>query len=157
MATHKPIVQIAGILRALPPGDVLDLPQVPGASFEATNAHPNLQRICTPVAIGAQGFQPARANALDLAEAKGLIQVDQSAPNAAGAIQSHGVFEAAAAQWQQATGEQNGLTAGANYYLSSTLPGRLTTTIPTTGFIVYVGKALSTTRLLLDIRPPIGL
>jgi len=48
------------------------------------------------------------------------------------------------------------LTPGATYFLSSTA-GRLTTTPPSTGFIVVAGKALTTQTFHINITEPIGL
>jgi hypothetical protein len=55
-------------------------------------------------------------------------------------------------EWDTVTGGSGGLTAGAQYYLSDTTAGRLTTTPPsTTGrYVVNVGRALSTTVMLIN-------
>lgn len=52
--------------------------------------------------------------------------------------------------------QQSGMTLGAIHYLSHTVPGRATTTIPTTaGHIVQqVGKALSATQLTFEPTMP---
>jgi hypothetical protein len=51
----------------------------------------------------------------------------------------------------------SGLTAGALYYLSGGTAGALTTTAPTTGWVVQLGIAISTTSLYLDPQPSIKL
>ena len=62
--------------------------------------------------------------------------------------------------WTNAT--ENGastLSAGSFYYLSSSNPGKITTTPPSGAgnFVVQVGFAQSTTKLNLQIQPPIKL
>ena len=51
------------------------------------------------------------------------------------------------------------LSAGSFYYVSSTDPGKITTTAPSGAgnFVVQVGFAQSTTKLNLQIQPPIKL
>jgi len=53
----------------------------------------------------------------------------------------------------------SGLIAGANYFLDPYMPGHITTIVPTfrDECIVYVGKAMSDTQLLVDIHRPIRL
>lgn len=51
----------------------------------------------------------------------------------------------------------SGLLIGANYFLSHTIAGALTTSIPTgTGTIVlYIGRALSTQQIIIQVAPQI--
>jgi hypothetical protein len=49
------------------------------------------------------------------------------------------------------------LTAGSPYYVSNATPGNITATAPTSGWIVRVGIALSTTTLLINLGEPVGL
>lgn len=65
-------------------------------------------------------------------------------------VKKIGVVTLTTGQWDARTGDVGGLTKGSEYYLSSTAGG-LTKTEPTTGLRQYVGKAISTTVLLLDI------
>ena len=53
----------------------------------------------------------------------------------------------------------SGLMTGANYFLDPYTPGQITTAVPTFKgeCIVYVGKAISDTQLLIDIHRPIRL
>lgn len=50
-----------------------------------------------------------------------------------------------------------GLTAGAIYFLSGATAGLITATAPTTGWVVQLGLAISTTELYLDPQPSIKL
>jgi hypothetical protein len=43
------------------------------------------------------------------------------------------------------------------YYLSNTTNGALTTTAPTSGFVMPVGRAVSTTQMALQIGPVVQL
>jgi len=99
----------------------------------------------------------ARANAASTSFVAGLSQVTV---NQGGGCQykMEGLLELN--DWSNAT--ENGastLSAGAFYYVSSTSPGKITTTAPTGAgnFVVQVGFAQSTTKLNLQIQPPIKL
>lgn len=63
-------------------------------------------------------------------------------------IQSIGTLELA--DWSASTGNVT-LTPGANYFNDQATPGMLTTTVPTTGYVLSVGKALS--LYTFDINP----
>lgn len=73
-------------------------------------------------------------------------------------IQTDGVVEATTTQWDTVTGGSGGLTLNAIYYLGTSV-GTLTTTAPSAiGEVVApIGKALSTTELLLEVGPTIEL
>jgi len=58
--------------------------------------------------------------------------------------------------WTAATGAHD-LVVGADYFLSPTTPGRLTTTVPTTGVVLHIGSAIDTTTLMLSGADPITL
>lgn len=58
--------------------------------------------------------------------------------------------------WTAATGAHD-LVVGADYFLSPTTPGRLTTTVPTTGVVLHIGSAIDTTTLMLSGADPIML
>jgi hypothetical protein len=60
-------------------------------------------------------------------------------------------------QWDQITGRSGGLVAGSKYYLSNSVAGMITQSLPTSGYIVMVGKAVSPTKLLFTPRSRIQL
>jgi hypothetical protein len=71
---------------------------------------------------------------------------------------SSGPVSATTAQWDAVTGQSGGLTPGAAYYLSPTVPGRITPIPPTDDaqYIVYVGTADSATVLSVSVDAPAG-
>jgi len=98
-------------------------------------------------------FKLAQANASTTRLVTGLV-LDTSVNNgAAGNIATDGVLTATTAQWDVVTGGSGGLTAGSKYFLSNGTAGGITATAPTTGYLVYVGKALSTTQLQIEPAP----
>ena len=59
------------------------------------------------------------------------------------------------ANWTDVTGTVT-LTVG-DYFLSSTVVGRLTTVVPNTGFVIRVGHAIGPTTFIIKIETPIKL
>jgi hypothetical protein len=68
----------------------------------------------------------------------------------------NGEMTATTGQWDSRTGDSGGLTAGEYYFLSSTAGG-LTKTAPTSGNWQVLGKALSTTKMLVGVLGPLDL
>ena len=99
----------------------------------------------------------ANANASATVHVVGLVQAASISAAAAGDIATAGVVEATTGQWDAVTGQTGGLTFGARYYLSNTTAGALTTTTPSSGFVMLVGVALSTTKMALQIGPVVEL
>jgi hypothetical protein len=94
-------------------------------------------------------YKLAQSNAVGTRKFTGL-QTDASVANAApGVIATAGVLTLTTVQWDVVTGQSGGLTTDAFYYLSGATAGALTSTAPTTGWVVRVGKALSTTKMVL--------
>lgn len=162
MTARRPLVLINGIQYQLPPGDTLNAVALSLGVDLVNESAQNLPK-CTPVCpgsgAGAGGFQPARANAIGTSRVIGLIAADQIGPGAAGAILNFGLLSATSAQWNATTGQSNGLTPGAVYYLADLTTFRLTTNPPTdTGdFLVKIGQALTQTAMFVCVEPPIGL
>lgn len=71
-----------------------------------------------------------------------------------GVIQTGGMLDASVAEWEAATGAVGGLVAGQQYFLS-TEAGKITTSPDTSATVAPVGRAISTTRFLIDVEPPI--
>ena len=100
-------------------------------------------------------FKLAQSNALATRKPLGLV-ADVSVANAAsGNVVTAGVLTASTAQWDAITGQSGGLTTDAYYYLSGATAGALTTSPPATGWLVRVGKALSTTKMQVLNQSPI--
>ena len=125
--------------------------------FSATNSNASAITIGQPVYVdGSATVDLARANAAATDRAIGLVADASISAAASGAIRHGGVVSSA--NWTPVIGSTN-LTAGADYFLSATTAGQLTATAPTTAgqFVSYVGHAISTTKLLIEIERPIGL
>lgn len=119
-----------------------------------TNANGSTLPIGTPVYASAAGsVNNAKADAAATALCIGLVaDAGGIATTKSGLIRSFGSIIATTSQWDTITGGSGGLTYGAKYYLSSATAGKLTTapgTIP-----MAIGKAVSTTELLLNIHAP---
>jgi len=109
---------------------------------------------------GAGAVKRAQANASTTAGVLGLATAAITA-SSAGYIAPEGILTLTTIQWDTVvTGESGGLTAGAVYFLDPTTPGNLTTTAPSTAgsqFVVCIGRAISTTQLLINPQFPIQL
>ncbi len=114
--------------------------------------------ICTPVYdIDVDKVAPARANAAATTRVLAFVMAD-IAGAASGFCQPDGVIVGTVAQWNAVTEEgAGGLTTGSVYYLSAATAGKITLTPPTTGYVVEVGQAISTTELDINIKQPIKL
>ncbi|NUS39400.1 MAG: hypothetical protein HOQ02_10310 [Lysobacter sp.] len=99
----------------------------------------------------------ATANSSATTTVVGLVSATSINAAASGAVAVEGVLSATTTQWDAVTGQTGGLTPGATYYLSNTTAGAITSTPPTSGFIVPIGVAMSTTRLRLNIDQPLQL
>jgi hypothetical protein len=105
---------------------------------------------------GGGTFSKARANASGTVQCIGLAS--SSINNAAsGQIVTHGEMTATTGEWDAVTGGSGGLSAGTVYYLSEATAGKLTGTAPTTGWVLTVGIALSTTKMKVNILTPVKL
>lgn len=153
MPARRPMVIISGQLQQLPAGDSIDGPVSEVDIVPLTNASGSsaaIGRFVYP--SGSGNFNLAQANAAATRNVIGAIRDTAIANNAVGNIQTDGVLTLTAAQWAAVSGETNGLTPGAIYYLSATTAGAITSTAPSTAgqYVVQVGMALSATTL--DIR-----
>lgn len=105
----------------------------------------------------AGSFELAQANVLNSCYVVGLVADATIADTVAGRIATDGVVAATTGEWDVVTGGSGGLTPSAIYYLSTSTAGQLTTTVPTTDFLVPVGEAISTTKMRLFSNEIIGL
>lgn len=101
-------------------------------------------------------FKLAKANGISTA---GIIGLSASTivSGASGVVTIGSVITLTTAQWDAiVTGQSGGLTAGILYFLDPSTFGFLTATPPSTAgqVITLIGRALSTTQLLLTIGSP---
>lgn len=155
MPPRKPLVIINGRTQQLPAGDTLDAATSEVDVVPLTNGGSTAATICTAVYISSGGaFQMALASASGTTDAIGLVRDASIGTGATGAVQTDGVLNATATQWDNATGQTGGLTPGANYYVSPTTAGKITAVAPSaTGqFVAKIGRALSATSLDISIH-----
>ncbi len=110
-----------------------------------------------PVVQIGGSLYPASAASTGTAHVIGLVALG-AGPTLIARITASGPLRFQVPDWTLITGELGGLTLGATYYLAS-VPGMLTTTPPAAPgqSLVEVGQAMTTTRLLINIRRPIFL
>lgn len=160
MVARKPLVLVNGRPAQMPAGDSLDAVVSEVDVWTMTNADATAHVIGTPVYISAAGsVRTARANAIGTTDVIAFCRESSIAASASGTYQTDGVLVATTAQWDAVAGTTGGLTAGATYFLSSAVAGRITATAPTnTGeFVLQVGKAIRPTELEITISIAIGL
>jgi hypothetical protein len=124
-----------------------------GISTTLQNNHGSTIVIGEAVYISAAGqVSKANANSGSTYAVIGLVADTSITNTSSGSIAIAGTLTATTGEWDTVTGGSGGLTAGAQYYLSDVTAGRITTTPPsTTGrYVVNVGRALSTTVLLIN-------
>jgi hypothetical protein len=122
-----------------------------------TNGEASSVAAGAPVYNDASGsFKKANGNA---AATSGVIGLANAAivNGVAGVIKTDDSLTLTTAQWDAVTGQSGGLTPGAKYFLSPTTAGMMTTTVPTTGFLLPLGRALSSTLMAVSIGTRIQL
>jgi len=123
-----------------------------------TNGSGALVRKCMALYATAAGFaSTAKADAYLTSEVIGLADQNVIGIDGDGPMRTSGILEATTAQWDARTDSVGGLTEGVVYYLSKDTAGFLTTTAPSSvgEYVVRVGKALTTTKMLIEISQPI--
>lgn len=153
MAIKKPIVMTNGQLEQLQAGDSIDL----GNTITKTNNTGGALVIGTPVYVSSGDAEPAQADAQGTIRVAGVVADISVADGNPVNILVDGKLEATTTQWDAITGQTGGLTEGADYFLDEANPGQMKTTAPTTGFVVRLGHALSTTEFEVEIQQPIKL
>jgi hypothetical protein len=157
MALRKPLVLNGGLLEQLQSGDTLDATLSIADEVTLTNGGGGSAPPGSPVYISAAStFQLSRANASGTAKVIGFV-VAAIAAAATGAIRKDGTLSLTIEQWDTITGQTGGLTPGTDYFLSGATAGRLTTTAPSTGWVLPVGTAISSTDFEIQIGLPIKL
>jgi hypothetical protein len=151
MADRKPLVLINGQIAQLPAGDVL-VGTV--SEVDVTEMQAKVALSAGHVVYCSASFQVLKAVNDDAAkcEVMGLAKAD-TALDAYVKVQGEGFFELA--DWTSIAGSAS-LTAGQEYWLDATA-GQITSTPPTSGNLVLVGRAVKPTVLQLKIGAPIAL
>lgn len=153
MALKKPLVLYSGLPGQLQSGDTLDITGITsGEVISQTNDESGAIVICTPVYNdAADGVKKARANAGGTSGVIGLVKDASISNGVAGNIQLDGVLSATTTQWDAVFGTTGGLAFGTLYFLSSSVAGQGTATAPSSvgQYVVILGRAISTTELLL--------
>ena len=153
MSARKPLVNVGGEITELPAGDTLDASanEVDVVTMSNANAAP-ITKGMAGYHQGAGAVDLARANASGTKKVLGLVRAASIAAAATGSIQTNGILSSS--DWTDVVGGAS-LTAGAQYYLSSTTAGQLTTTAPSSAgtFVAPVGVALNNTDLQINISP----
>ena len=101
-------------------------------------------------------FTPGGANSINAAQVSGIVAYSNAADSSLVAFTSGMELEFTVAQWNARTGGSGGLSPGGTYYLGTTL-GSITGTAPTGSGVqsVKIGSAVSTTKLAIQIGPPV--
>lgn len=160
MASRKPLVIVSGIVQQISAGDTLDAPTTTPDVYSLTNGEAGAIVIGTPVYLQAAGtVKKAKADAAGTTQVLGLVYDASVAGSSAGSVVLQGMLTATTAQWDAVAGTIGGLTAGTVYYLSKDTAGELTATAPSASgqFVCRVGQAVSTTEMLVNPTPYIGL
>jgi len=155
MALRKPLVVVDGQVQQLQSGDTLDAATSGKDLTQLTNGNTNAITIGQVVYIsGNDTVDLAKANASATSKAVGLVADSSIANDSSGNIQMQGVISNT--DWTTVVGSTT-LTAGATYYLDNATAGKMTTTAPTSGYVVEIGTALSGTDFNIEIKSPIKL
>ena len=156
MAVHKPIIFDSARLKRLPDGDVVE-----GAATiaELQNREASAIVIGNPVYHDTIGVKKGLADDLTTAQVIGLVIDESIAASAIGKIQCDGKVVATTTQWNAIVGGGAGLSPGKMYYLDPLTAGMMTISAPIdVGDVVTpIGKAISSTELLLTLKHTVGL
>ena len=151
MATYRPVVLINGKLTLLPSGDTLaaKVQEVDVVELQAKEV------LSAGMAVYCNaGFQVMKAKADDNTKANVLgLATSAAALDAYVNIITDGVLELT--DWTDSAGS-SALVVGTEYYLDTTA-GVLTGNVPTSGNLVYVGRAITPQKLEISIQRPIVL
>lgn len=156
MATRKPLVlSSTGEVQQLQSTDTLAINELGGVrTLTLTNANAGSIVFGTPVYVSAaDSVDKAKADASGTRNVVGLVNDATIATTVSGAVAVDGVMVGTTGQWDTVFGTTGGLTPGTMYFLSAGTAGLGTATAPSTvgQYVVKLGRAISTTELLLQI------
>ena len=155
MSLKKPLVLGSnGQIQQIQSGDTLDAAIIETESITLLNGESSdAITIGMPAYISAADtVKKAKADAAGTATAFALCKTASITAATTGEFFTSG--QLASSNWAAVTGGTT-LTAGSIYYLSNGTAGQITVTPPTTGLLVEVGQAISTTTLQIKIKRPI--
>lgn len=161
MALKKPLVinSSTGVPEQLQAGDTLNIVGFAGADIIAQINDESGTIVCgTPVYNDAAGgVKKAKADATGTSKMVGLVYDATILTTISGNIAVGGILTLTTTQWDAVFGTTGGLTFNTDYFLSDATAGLGSTTVPSTvgHLVVRIGRALSTTDLLLQIGQPI--
>lgn len=159
MALKIPLALYNGETKQLQPGDAINVPSTGSNNIPLVNDNGTAAVIGCPVYSSAAGhFNKANANAAATSNVIGLVAEASIANGASGQVATDGVLTLTTTQWDAVvTGGSGGLTFNVDYYLDVNT-GKLCTAAAsfiasnTAGnYLVFIGRALSTTDLEMDI------
>ena len=154
MSLRKPLVIVNGQIEQMQSGDTLSGPfaEIEGLSQTSGEAG-GIAAGLVVYSSGNDMVKKAEANASGTVEAIGLA-TSTFITTGAGTVQTSGVFSLA--DWTAVIGSAT-LTAGTVYYLSASTAGQLTATAPVTvgQYVLRIGRAISTTELVISILQPV--
>lgn len=151
MTIRKPLVIASGQIQQLQSGDSLQeveqIQSITDAIFIAGQV---------VYASAAGHSDKAKADAASTSKVIGFATAAASSGATVG-VQCSGVLALTEGEWDAVVGSTGGLTANTIYYLSGATAGLGTATAPSTvgHRVVQIGKALSTTDMLIDIEPSV--
>lgn len=99
---------------------------------------------------GSGTYKKAIANAAGTSLPVGCVTADTTT-GTAGTVTNGGEVTLTTAQWDTVTGQTGGLTSGVTYFLDNATAGHITSTAPASGYVVPVGQAESTTKLVVRV------
>lgn len=152
MTSYKPLVLLAnGRIGQLPDGATL---QAKVQEVDVVEMQAKEVLVAGMAVYCSAAYQVMKAKADDAATVPVLgLAASNAALDAYVNIVTDGVLELA--DWTQAAGSA-ALEIGTSYYLDTTA-GVLTGTVPTTGHLVYVGRAITPQKMEISIQQPITL
>lgn len=130
-----------------------------GQSNNTTGTNNEASTIAKLSAVYSDGsgtFRKANANAEATSKPQGILAVATNVA-AGGNMVTAGEVVGTTTEWDAITGQTGGLTINANYFLDNVTAGKITTSVPSSGFLVQMGRATSTTTLLVRIGQRIEL
>ena len=157
MATRKPLVIVNGQIEQLQAADSLSGPFAEIENLAQTSGEAGGIVAGTAVYSSAiDTVKKGQANASGTVELIGLVEAT-IVTTGVGTVQTSGVMSLATALWDAVAGTTGGLGYGVVYYLDPATAGKITATAPTTvgQYVVRVGRAISTTELVIHIEQPI--
>ncbi len=159
MAVKKPVVIGSnGLLQQLQAADSISVASAAISTYSATNSEVGAIVCGTPVySFSAGTVKKGQANAAGTAKVLGLMLDASTAAAAIGVVAMDGLLTLTTAQWDAVTGGSGGLVFNTDYFLDPATSGKITSTPPTTvgQLLVYIGTAMSTVDLMLDIDSPV--